>query len=303
MIANIIVLLLQILIPNSIIALTDETNLISYYEDNISGLFEYGGTHIVCLFTIFIVIYNISFVDNIKSRNSKMFIRLMTAIMVLLSLFIASNSDNKAFFILFGIVLFLYWYSGDLSISKRILFILFLLIVLPVALYFIYHTSTDIKEFVDSVLLARSLGNKVIGSSERIAIVIVALQRESTWLLGTGFGSTFMYGAGYLGFVHFGQADFSTILALGGIWYLLILFVYYLKGFYVIIDCKHLKGSATLKVSVGIILVLISLYTKNFTRTNIALTLLLIMLVFRKKSLNASFVRQNQISKSSICIR
>lgn len=283
MLSNVVVLLIQIFVPYSIIAVADESELISYYEDNISGLFQYSSVHVVCLFTIFIILYNLSYAESIRNRTVKFFIRLMTVVMTILSFYIAANSDNKAFFLLFAIVLFLYWYSDNLTSVKRILSVMTLLIIVPLALYILYVSNNDINDFLDSIISSHNLGNRAIGSTERIAIILFALQRTSTWIFGTGFGSTFIYEAGYMGFAHFGQSDFGSILVLGGIWYLIVQFVFYFRSFCTVTDCESLKTGWPLKLSIAVILILILVYTKCFTRTNVISSLLLIMLAFRKK--------------------
>lgn len=281
--ANIVVLLMQILMPYSIIAVADESELISYYEDNISGLFQYASVHVVCLFTIFCTLYNLSYAKRKKRKATKILITVMTVTMSLISFFIAANSDNKAFFFLFAIVLFLYWYSGNIAPTKRIVLVFSLIIVVPLIISVLYEHNSDIRSFLDAIFVARNLGNRAIGSTERIAIIMFALQRPSTWLVGTGFGSASIYEAGFLGFVHFGQADFGSIIVLGGIWYLIIMIIFYFRSFCIVTDCEELKNSWAIKLSILVILFLTLIYTKCFTRTNVISALLLIMLVFRNR--------------------
>ena len=283
MFANIVVLMMQIFKPYSIIAVVDESERISFYEDNISGLFQYSSVHVVCLFTIFVVLYNFSYIRGIKNKTVKLFIWILTVIMTIFSFYIAANSDNKAFFLLFSITLFLYWYSGIMVSTKRIMLVLILLFIAPLGIYILYTSNSDIRKFVDTIIIALSLGNRAIGSTERIAIIMFGLQRPSTWLVGTGFGSSFIYAAGYMGFAHFGQADLGSILILGGIWYLAIQIIFYFKSFCIVSNCKGLKNSRAIKLSIFVILLSVLTYTKCFTRTNVISSLLLIILVLRNR--------------------
>ncbi len=288
MIANIYVLLMQIFVPYSITAVVDETHYISYYEDNISGLFQYASTHVVCLFTIFIVLYDISYRKKLK-KGIQVFGKILVVIMIVVAFFIAANSDNKAFYLMLPLALFAYWYAGNMQSVKRLGWILIGILLIPLIIYGLYISSSTIKNFIDTNLLhtldiiinARGLGSSANGSNERVAIISDGLSMVSTWLVGKGFGSTSIYGSGFLGYNHFGQADFGSIMVLGGIWYLLLLFYYYLKSFSIIIGVGLFRNNRALKWSVAIIVVSVSIYTQCFTRTNVISSLILIMLAFR----------------------
>lgn len=288
MIANIIVLLMQIFAPYSVIAVVDETQYISYYEDNISGLFQYASTHVVCLFTIFIVLYDISHGKELK-KGIRALERALIIIMIAVVLFIAANSDNKAFFLLFPLALFAYWYAGDMSSIKRYARVMVGIILIPLIIYGLYIGNAAVREVIDTnvlktldlIVAARNLGASANGSKERVAIIFDGLSMFSTWLVGKGFGSTSIYGSGFLGYNHFGQADLGSILVLGGIWYLLLLLYYYLKSFSIIIGVNSLKNHRALTWSVVVIVISVAVYTQSFTRTNVISTLILMMLAFR----------------------
>lgn len=289
MIVNIIVLLMQIFVPYSVNAVIADSNEIGFYEDTISGLFRYASTHVVCLFTIFIILYDISYIKRIQKKGIRIIIWILVAVMSLISFFIAANSDNKAFFLLLPLLIFAFWFSDKMSVTSRFLKVVSFFLIVPIIIMLLYSFNNDIRTFIDDYFLktfnlimnAHSLGASANGSNERIAILPFSLSRVSTWITGTGFGSSYIYSSGYLGFNHFGQADLGSILILGGIWFAVFLMVYYIKGFVIIIGRQSRMNSRVLKFSLFVILFCTAVYTQCFTRTNTMSVLILIMLAFR----------------------
>ena len=167
--------------------------------------------------------------------------------------------------------------------AKRVMLVLNLLFIVPLIIYMLYESNSAIREFFEMVSIARNLGNRAIGSTERIAIIMFALEKPSTWIIGTGFGSSFIYESGYMGFVHFGQADLGSILILGGIWYLIIQVIFYFKGFCLVSDCEGMKNTRKIELMIVIILLLVLTYTKCFSRTNVISSLILIILALRNR--------------------
>lgn len=289
MCVNIVVLLMQILVPYSINAVIADSNVIGYYEDTISGLFRYASVHVLCLFTIFIVLYDISFRKQLKNKSVKNFLTILIFVTTAVSLYIAARSDNKAFFLLLPISLLAYWFAGDMHYRKKTMWICAGVFTMFLTVFLIYNVNSSIRTFIDKnftntiniIINAHGLGSSANGSSERIAIISYALNKGSTWLSGTGFGSSYIYSSGYLGFNHFGQADFGSILILGGILYTTLLLVYYLKSFLLIVGQSSLKSRRPLTLAILVITFCVVVYTQCFTRTNLAITMILIMLAFR----------------------
>lgn len=289
MIVNIIVLLMQIFVPYSVNAVIADSNEIGFYEDTISGLFRYASTHVVCLFTIFIILYDISYIRRIQKKGVRILIWVLVALMSLISFFIAANSDNKAFFLLLPLLVFVFWFSGKMSVTSRFLKVASFFLIVPIAIMLLYNFNNGIRTLIDDnylktfnlIMNARNLGASANGSNERIAILSFALSRVSTWITGTGFGSSYIYSSGYLGFNHFGQADFGSVLILGGVWYTVLLMAYYMKSFILIIGQQSKMNRRILKFSIFVILFCTAVYTQCFTRTNTMSTLILIMLAFR----------------------
>lgn len=289
MIVNIVVLLLQIFVPYSVNAVIADSNVIGYYEDTISGLFRYASTHVVCLFTIFIILYDISYVKRIQKRSIRTLIWIFVAVMTIITFFIAANSDNKAFFLLLPLSVFTFWFSGNMSSASRLLKVTSFILLIPVAIMLLYNFSDSARVIIDEnflrtfdlIVSARNLGTAANGSNERIAIISYALSKASTWITGTGFGSSFIYSSGYLGFNHFGQADFGAVLILGGVWFTALLLAFYMRSFILIVGQQNNKKRSILKPSIFVILFCTAVYTQCFTRTNTMSTLILIMFAFR----------------------
>ena len=286
MVINIIVLFIQITHPYLITAKITSIE-IDYLEDTISGLFAYGATHVVSLFTTFIVLYNFSYAKGIRKANVRKLLRIYTCILILITSFIALFNDNKAFFILMPMILLIFWYADKEKRSLRLNRIVMSCFILPIFLYVLYLLSVDFREFIDNnflslyrmILNSVNLGSMANGSNERIAMIFYALKCPDTYLFGKGFGSVGLYQAGVEGFRHFGQADFGTLLILGGVWFTSLLLCSYIKMLNGIIAKKKLNEV----VGVGIIIIVLILtaYTQCVTRTNCTMCLILIALSLR----------------------
>lgn len=299
MIVNIVVMLIQIFIPYSIEAVVDEAYVISYYEDTISGLFQYASTHVVCLFTVFICLYNISYIKKMGTRNLKSILVVYIFIIVFVSYYIAINNNNKALFLLLPLIIFLYWAAGKMDVGRKIVYILGVGLLLFLMIKIGYTFISSVQMFFDDNIFnllkmiqnANGLGSHAKGSNERIAIIGYALALPRVWLFGTGFGSTGIYSSGYHGFYHFGQADFGSVLLLGGIWFSLLIFIYYYKSFMSIIDPVCVKNKKLLKSIVCMILLSTAIYTQCYTRTSVMQVLLLIIFTFRE---SVTYEKRNQ---------
>lgn len=289
MLINIVVLLMQIFVPFSINAVVDPDAVIDFYPDTISGLFQYASTHIVCLFTIFIVIYDISYIKRISKYYLRVLIVFLILALIVISLFIAIESDNKALFLLLPISLFAYWISGNTGSLTKIQYFIACAYAIFVVIYMLYSINDNFQIFLNKnfvnifelILNSSDLGSAANGSGERISIIPYAFGEASTWLFGKGFGSTYIYRSGYLAFHHFGQADFGSLLVLGGIWYLLIIICYYAISFAEISGYRFANHTFDLFIGIILILICVAVYTQCFTRTNTIFSLVLIMLAFR----------------------
>lgn len=292
MVANIIVLLIQIFVPNSISAVVADTHVMDLYEDTVSGLFEYASTHVVNLFTVFILLYDLAYVKTLRHKSLRILIWILVAVLTAISSFIATYNDNKAFFLFFPLAIVMFWLSGKIDFSRRILKIMVFSLLIPLVLFALYNSIDGVRQFIDYNFVrtinlvnnSRRLGNSANGSNERIAILAFALSKSSTWLTGTGFGSAGLYESNYMSFFHFGQADLGTLLILGGIWFTILLTVFYMKSFLIIIEEKRENRTVALRLAVFVILFSTMIYTQCFTRTKLITSLILIMLSFRVRT-------------------
>lgn len=283
-ILNIYVIYQQIVNPYSFRAVVvgDE---IAYYADLISGLFAYASVHTFCLFSIFVILYNFSYRQTLK-HNAQRVLFVWNIILIVIILAISLANENKAGFILLPLCILLYWFSGSEKKSKRLNRVVVTVCLGPILVFMLYTFVPAVKEFIDHnvlkllVMMQTSLhiGSSALGSNERIAIMGYALGNMKTWLTGTGFGSASYYQSGYQGFMHFGQADFGSILILGGVWFLILMIMAYQRMFMRIVGVPKNK---MLQLGVTIILIITVVYTQCFTRVNIATSLVLIMLAFK----------------------
>lgn len=282
MVVNIVVLILQIQYPNLISAVIT-TKEIDYYEDTVSGLFEYGSTHIVCLFTTAVVLFNFSVIKKLKGKKTGKLLAFVTLLIVVFIFGISTFNDNKAIYVILPIALLLFWLAQIKSNYKRIARIVLILIGIVMACIL----SKDFYAFLDDNVFnvykmsaeAWNLGTQANGSNERIAIIMFALAKLSTWLCGTGFGNSAVYAEGYLGFKHFGQADLGSIMILGGIWFTIVLIYTYIKMLNTI--AKDNKKNKWVGLGIAVIFILSIIYTQCITRTNSVSCQILIALAYR----------------------
>ncbi len=286
---NFPVLFLQILRPYSLVAVGTARDL-AIYEDAISGLFAPYGTHLVCLFTVFVVLYDLGYSKRRLTGARKTCFWLYIAFIVLVSLFIALNNDNKAMLILLPVALFTYWFAdGGYLSSRKLRILLWLAVIAFLLIVFGYGFVPTVRRLMDKYIVkflkvissSVSMGNTANGSGERIAILAYAAKMPSTWLAGTGFGSSFLFQANYHGFRHFGQGDLGSFLILGGLWYTILSFAYYFTIARRLMHGHRKKSNLILSVGFFLLLSCIMLYTQAFTRADFMLGVMLIVLAYR----------------------
>lgn len=284
---NILALFVQILKPYTINAVHTSA-AIEYYPDTISGLFAYCSTHALCLFSCFIIIYNLQYVKKIKNTSGRYCMAAYIAFLLLSFSYISLKNDNKAFFVLFPLFFVLYFLKNHrMKILTRTKWMRYIAWIVPVLVVLclvfsdavVQVVETSIGKIIDNVVRAVNIGNNASGSGERIAIVITALSQPSTWLLGVGFGTASMYASSFWGFKHFGQADFGSLLVFGGIWFAVLQIVLFTKMFSCI-TAKQ-KNNRLFTAAIILILLFVSIYTQCYTKTNIMTALLLNMLALR----------------------
>ena len=216
-----------------------------YSKDMMSGLFGLYGTPRLAVFIAFLVMFN--FVANrVFVQQKSITFEVYNVLLLAFYLWMATQNDNKGFYIilvLFAFITYVSFYEGRIisntkrAQKKRIWILLFratLIIVLIFSLGVIaYKTSDLFKETVDEAVLKIREGflipsylsyNKVTGGGERFAMILFALSRVDTAVIGFGLGN-YLYTSGNLGFQHFGQADVGTFICLGGSLYIVLMFL------------------------------------------------------------------------------
>ena len=297
MILNIAVMLIQIYFPYSIQARITGAQ-IDYYEDTICGLFSYGSTHVVGLYCIFVVLYNLSYGKHLN-KSHKVLNWCYTVVIALMNCFISLNNDNKAFFFLLPLFLFLYIVLTDNKITQKVSqYILGGLGTLGVIVLGTYFLFPSIHKYVNNTLIKTlsdflsnfNAGAKAVGSNERIAIIGYALKKAETWKFGQGIATAYLNQSGYHNFRHFGQSDLGSFVLLIGIWFFIAILISYLYFSISIIkgDSKQRISTVFIIVLTGVLLIL-TLYTQCFSRTNVIITLMLIV--------SALHIKQNEIRK------
>ena len=202
------------------------TNDISYFEDNISGLFSYASVHAVALYTSFVVLYNFVWIRRLRGPLWPSLAIAYNVCLIVLSFYLATLNDNKALFIILPLVLVMFWLisvmRGEADVSGPFFWLVALYFILTIAYALVpaFQILVDTQVFglFDMVGSSASVGTAADGSNERIAIIGFALLRPATWSLGEGLGASSFYASGFMSFNHFGQADMGSFLILMGVW-------------------------------------------------------------------------------------
>ncbi|OJF76374.1 MAG: hypothetical protein BKP49_07850 [Treponema sp. CETP13] len=284
-IINVCILLIQIFYPYSIIGF--RTGIINdYYPDLISGLFGYSAVPLVCLFFVFVIIYDIRKYRASRGGGAKKFLFIFILLLSLVSVYISINNDNKAFFSILPFCIIMYLISNYKMRKLKFILYFFLSIICIIVLY---YYNIFFNEFVNNYIIklyrmiinSITISNKANGSNERIALILETLKTKTTWLFGKGFATISIYEENYLGYKHFGQSDFATLLLIGGIWYFVFLGIFYYRMF-----CSFVSNKINIlfidKIIVVLLMILIAIYTQCFTRANYMFCFILLLFDFSK---------------------
>lgn len=282
---NIAAVAIQIFFPGVIegVHTVDRT----LFVDTLSGFFEYGVSHVLCMYMVFVIAYNWSYISHLESVRKRRALRFYNNLVVILLILLGLLYDNKAILLMLLVALLSYWIIENRR--RLILRLAFGISVTTICLMLCYLFVKPVWEWIAELLLHNhfsqtfSAYNIATGSGERIAIIIKALSQPSTYFGGKGWGSSHVYSSGYLGFEHFGQSDLGSILTLGGIWYLLVSINYYYQVMLRIISGKIVMRYRYIKTIVLLVLLTALIYAQPFTRSDILLCMILLTLAFRMK--------------------
>ena len=289
MLINIPVLLLQLNGHYSLAAYHKfydlSTASANFYKDLTSGLFGRYGTPCLAFYAVFLAIYNYMYGKTWVSKRYKAFLSVYNIIILIFNLIMATLNDNKGLYIVFAIIIMLlYLFLENARIIRRfgssrgafikvatraILFI----ILFGVVVVALYKYSPGFRTNIANMLLQKiyegiSLGNDVKGGGERLGMIVFILSTPSKLLLGYGLGN-YSPTADTLGFLHFGLADFGTYLCLGGLVYIVLLFLIVYKA----IDFDSRKSLSILTL---ITVIIFSIYTQVFSNTSTTICMMYI---------------------------
>lgn len=277
LIVNYIVMYIQLIRPGLIVA--SHTGVEVMGVDMICGLFGYGSTHTVALFTVFVILANILRCFACPEK------RLLRAIwIVFASVYTMAFSllnDNKAlwFFLPLALlaVLSVYFSRSSFDTRLRISVVGCLCVLIAVGLYAMVPTvrkaiDSTVMDTVKTALRAMRPGAYALGSDERFKIITYAFLKPESWTVGDGIGAADFYQEGYCGFPHFGQSDFGSLVVLTG-------FV----GFLLIVSLNTLllcssNTSTQLKVILPSLMIVGAIYTQVFTQVRIAVPFLMLLI-------------------------
>ena len=286
LIANYIALYFQIFYPGKLVAVHTIADK-SLFVDTLSGFFSYSYTHVLCMFLCFMVIYNTGYAKKTAKSRVQKAIYVYTGIIFASCIVLAVLYDNKAILYILPVCMYLYSVIADRGniYAKKFFFGILIVFASMAACTWI----PALRNFVIESFFRRILemlsdlfgGNLTLGSSERLAMIGYALMHPRTYLFGTGWGSSYIYDSGYLGFVHFGQSDFGSFLILGGIWYSFLSFVFYYRIYVRIVKGNQPHMRLWPRIVILMLHLLCILYTQTNSNPEIQLSLILVMLAFR----------------------
>ena len=296
MLINLVIMKFQIDNPYSFVARglnMDDIVGLSYWGDNASGLFAAYGTHIVCIFTTFIIIYDINIIrDKCTKHSKRIATKILLATIIIFSLIIASQNDNKALYFYLPLTLLLYLFLGR-STSNKITKIIFGITIFLLVFFIAYFASNTLRNIVEKTIIAPIMENfvkalnttgQVAGSGQRFSQINYAMKKYSTWLLGVGIGKTEYYHSNFMGFMAFGQSDLGTLLILCGIWFVITLISIYIRIYFSVINMLKINTNKFFNICLLIYIIITMIYTNIFVgNSSLQFTLLLLMITFAFK--------------------
>ena len=250
---------------------TMEYVAIDFDKDVASGLFYYGGTHCLCMFNIFIILLNMSYIKKENRFQKKILCIIVTILMIALSIWMSSLNDNKVFLIFLPLFIFarMLFKLSEKRRNRIILFFrkhLIMIVSIIVIVIIVYYNISSFKIILDEYLfktidvIMNTTNNSIAvnGSNERIGMITYSLTHPETWFLGIGIGKINFYTRGLLGFNHFGISSLGALLILGGLLFTALIYYFYIKVIY-----NSLLAKTSFKKYLVVLLILfISMYNQ-----------------------------------------
>lgn len=282
---NYVIMLIQGVVPGFLSGFSDHIN--NYKEDLMSGLFGYEGTAQFGIFSIFVLIYNLYMLKWSKNHRINRTKKNVILGLIFLSILISSSlNDNKANYITLILTLNQCLMIGisEKPDDKRKVYLKYLfyfIIVLFAGLILLLSSDLSFLSLISSelkgtVYLVRKLlfdfssySSGEIGSIERLYIPIYILFHPQYILFGVGTAYANWQSSGVLGFPHFGQSDFSSFFALGGILFSAVSFILYSSQYLKIIGkTNNLNGLCTIAHFLTILFYF--MYTQPWTQSSLS---------------------------------
>ena len=238
MVINIPVLVLQLGGHTELSGKHPESLTNAFSADLVSGLFGYNGTGLLTMYFCFLMLYNFVQYKCKYIKKKRIFVLYNFLLFVFIS-FVASNSDNKALFVLVPLFLISYLivfrmnlYKNTLQRMKVLLRYIFkgicVFTLFVVGLQPVIGTLDLIRDIVDKLQEGLTNANVAYGSAERLGTIVFALNNPDIRWKGAGIARHAWQESYGLGFAHFGISDFGSFLCLGGIVFVLSLICFLL---------------------------------------------------------------------------
>ena len=288
-ILNIIVLFIQMSGIPFLVGIHDWEN--PAYYDLISGLFGYSTTHVLCMFSVFFVIYELAYI-RLKDGKNKLKKYIYVIIITLLTFYISFVNDNTAYYLV--LILFLAWYilfsnkQNTLSKARRNLFILLIILAFVISTILLQPKFVnEITNWVNYKIVGSfsnmeiSPSNITNGSMERIAQIYYGINYADGLKLGVGLSRSGLFNNVTFGFKHFGLASAGAVICLGGIWLYFSLICLYAEIASSIIEVySGRKKMISRRMCYIITWLILSIYTTIFTDVSVTVSTFFIVLAF-----------------------
>lgn len=236
----------------------------TYYLDMITGLIGADGVHCVAIFTVFVILLNLVFLDiKVGQRRKLSVIYLM--ITTAFSLFIATQNDNNALLILIPLMAVvclinkteLNIYNIITKIWKPVVIVIVAFVGVGVLANSSSGLFSDIAYRLNLTITSYSItGGTLAATDERFRLFSLALEKGGAW--GNGWGSIEMFSDSSIN-LHFGMAAIQPMIYMGG-WVFYVLFNITIAKIFVGNKPGYLKKWGLLVC----ILILMSYFTQIF---------------------------------------
>lgn len=270
------------------------------YEDHITGLIGSSGTHRLTFFWIALSIVNIY----IYNKNKSKVLLIYTGLQVCFMIFISSQNDNTAFFLIFPIIViqFIILLIDKINF-KLIVKTICLLSIISIMTVILFNSNEQIKEFFNTRVLEKIYQytdnvdkhkSNINDKEERIELFEYALEYGDGYKLGKGIGSVTYSDKSMPN--HFGMSEISIKTYEGGLIYLIwLIFIYSYYSYKIILYSCNFDNKKKRIIFVTLLLdfILFSTYTQIFSTSEIlvfwGITLFIFGMINNKEDENLKF--------------